>query len=101
MRKGLTTIRPDSDRTQPSERPSIQIANAPHTTDSFRAVCLWSQLLTEIAYVKINTSIERRKFSAQHALCQRFPGKHLSWRFQECVQQIELCRRQVQILSRP
>jgi hypothetical protein len=57
--------------------------------------------MTKIAYVKINASIKRRKFPAQNALGQGFPGKNASWRFQKCLQQIELCRGQAQILSRP
>src|SRR5882762_6361815 len=82
------------------ERPSIQIANPPYATDSFRAVCLWSQLLTKIADVKIDAPIKWREFPAQDPLRQCFPRKHLSGRFQECMQQIELCRRQMQRLSR-
>src|SRR5579864_6105036 len=83
-----------------SQRPSIQIANPTHAPDSFRAICLWAQLLTKVAYMKVDAPIERRKFPAENSLRQSFPRKHLSGRLQECAQQIELCRRQVQGSSR-
>src|SRR5258707_15671958 len=82
------------------ERPSIQIANSPYAADSFCAVCLWSQLLTKVAYVKVDAPIKRRKFAAQDPLRQSLPRKHLSGGFQECVQKIELSRRQMQRFSR-
>src|SRR5260370_28758149 len=83
-----------------SERPSVHIANSAYATDSFRAVCLWTQLLTKVAYVKIDAPVKRRKFPSQDSFRQSFPGKHLSGRFQECAQQIKLRLRQVQRFSR-
>src|ERR1700692_1403311 len=50
------------------QRPSIQIANPAYAPDSFRTVCLWAQLLTKVAYVKIDAPIKRRKFPAQDLL---------------------------------
>src|SRR5258708_30456838 len=83
-----------------SERPSIHVPNSAYATDSFRAVCLWTQLLTKHAYVKIDAPVKRRTFPSQDSFRQSFPGKHLSGRFQECAQQIKLRRRQVQGFSR-
>src|SRR6266853_556116 len=103
MRKRCPTIRLDSDRTQPSARPSIQIANPPYTPDSFPTVRLRPQLLTKIAYVKINASIKRRKFPAQNAVelvsfCRehQYRGTHARAQFSQDVEALDIGQHGIQ-----
>src|SRR5260370_40657933 len=45
-----------------SERPSIHIPNSAYATDSFRADCPWTHLLTKVACRKIDAPAKTRKF---------------------------------------
>src|SRR5258708_12408356 len=61
-----------------SDRPSIHIPNSAYATDSFGAVCLWTQLLTKVAYVKIDAPVKKRKFPSHRSSHPTFPTKHHS-----------------------
>jgi hypothetical protein len=48
--------------------PGVQIPDTPDTTDSFRSIRVGPKLLAQVADVKVDTPIERRKFSIEHVL---------------------------------
>lgn len=51
--------------------------------------------------MKVETAIKRREFPAEDTFYESLAGEHLSRRFQECIEQIELRRCEVQKFAGP
>jgi hypothetical protein len=58
--------------------PGVQIPDTPDTANSLRAVRVRPKLLAQVTDVKVDTPVERRKFSIEHILDQLLPREHLS-----------------------
>ena len=58
--------------------PGVQIPDTPDTANSFSTIRVGPQLLAEVTDVKVDTPVERRKFSIEHLLDQLFASEHLS-----------------------
>src|SRR6267378_3393156 len=77
-------------------RPRIQIADGTDAANPFATVGLWPKLASEIGNVKINASIEWRKFPIQDTFHQLVSCQHLARKFEKHVQQLKFGRSQIQ-----
>src|SRR5205085_9040392 len=80
---------------------SVEISDAADAFDSLGAVFKQSNLLAQIAHVRIDTAIERREFAAEYIPRQLLAANNLAGRLQQHLQQIEFHGRQIQDLVTP
>src|ERR1700743_3825989 len=79
-------------------RPGIKVANSTNASDPLAAVVLRAQLPSEVADVKVDTSIERRELPVENILDQCLARENLPRRIAESMQDVKFRRRQAEWL---
>src|SRR5438132_1439838 len=80
---------------------SVEISDAADAFDSLGSVFKQSNLLAQIAHMRIDAAIERREFAAEYIARQLLAANNLAGRLQQHLQQIEFYGRKIQDLVTP
>src|SRR6267378_6730945 len=79
-------------------RLSVEISDAADAFDSLGSVFKQSNLLAQIAHMRIDAAIERREFAAEYIARQLLAANNLAGRLQQRLQQIEFYGGEIQDL---